>query len=313
MMAATRTLPLGVDIGRHRIRVALAVGDGTSASNLINVAVREHDGDLTAALVEAVKELCTRERRCVLALGAPDALLCTLPLPPMPRWERLRAARFEATRFVDYPIAEAALSLVPRTEKPGWVLGIARRAALSSALKSARLARLRPIAVDDVSFALKRAHPDAECAVDLGADATRVVVFTEPVPAVVTIPTGGRHLTEAIARSLGIDLDAAEQRKRRTGFGGAGESERDVFVAAIASAIADAGRAAESTIERIVLCGNGARIPGFDRSLAAATGARVSLGALPSRTSDRLPADVLRTAGPDWAVAYGLSLWTRTS
>jgi len=54
-------------------------------------------------IIEALAELETPERRCVVALGAPDALLCMLPLPPMPRWERLRAARFEAGRFIDYP------------------------------------------------------------------------------------------------------------------------------------------------------------------------------------------------------------------
>jgi Tfp pilus assembly PilM family ATPase len=310
---ARPTLPLGIDIGSTRVRIALAIGNRTSTPRLIGVSTREHAGRVTEALREAIRELHTDERRCILALGPPDALLRPLPLPPMPRWERPRAGRFEATRFVEYPIEEAELSLVPTGDAPGWVLGIARRAALSGAFRAARSAGLRPVAVDDIGFALRRAYPEADCAIDLGADATRIVFFTHPIPTIACIPIGGHQLSTAIARSLGIHLDAAEQRKRHIGFGGAGEAERDSLIAAIAAATMDARQSGRCSAERVVLCGNGGRIPGFADALTSAIGTTVSLAALPAASSDTVPADVLRTAGADWSIAYGLSLWSHAS
>lgn len=313
MKRGRHTLPLGIDIGSTRLRVALVASDGMAAPRLIGVATREHAGHVREALVEAIGELQTEERRCIVALGPPNALLCELPLPPMPRWDRLRAARFEARRFIDYPIGEAELTLAQSGDANRWVLGIARRTAITGALRVARAAKLWPIAVDDAAWALRRAHPEADCAIDVGAGTTRVVFFTRTIPAIVCIPIGGHHLSSAIARSLGIHFDAAEQRKRQAGFGGAGEAERDLFLAAIASAVADSRVSGRCSAERVVLCGNGGRIPGFIAALETAIGANVTLAALPAVSSDTLPADVLRTAGADWSIAYGLSLWSHAA
>ena len=159
MKTRPQTLPLGIDIGRSRVRVALSARLAGSKPALVAVASRDHAGDPVAALREACTELHTAERRCVLALAAPDALLRTVEFPPMSRWERARAARFEAARFIDYPLADAAISLVavPGTER--WTIGIARRSALAAALRAARAARLRPLAVDDAAFALPPRAP----------------------------------------------------------------------------------------------------------------------------------------------------------
>jgi type IV pilus assembly protein PilM len=308
----TTTLPLGIDIGGSRVRVALTDVYGHRA-RLIAVASRDHGGDVDAAIGTALDELQTPERRCVFGIGSPDAVLRQLHLPQMPPWERMRAARFEATHVVDYPIRDAAISLAALPEAQGWVLGIARRSAIARVLGAARRHRLRPVAIDDASLALHRALPGAACIVDIGHASTRITMNGAFVPFVTDVPIGGDHLTEAIARALGLDAVTAERRKRQIGFGGAGESERDTLVSAIVEAIGATTLSDRPDIDEVVLCGNGARIPGLASALSDALGIPTALARLPAESSDTLPTDILRVAGADWSTAYGLSLWSTAS
>jgi Tfp pilus assembly PilM family ATPase len=304
------TLPLGIDFGERRIRVALCERDPAGRANLIAVAARERGDAPADALGDAVRELATRERRCVIGIGHPDALLRALALPPMSRFERARSATFQAARFIDYPVGEAAISLRPGDAPQRWTLGIARRTALRARIDAAKRARLVPLAIDDVAFALARVHDDADATIDVAAETTRLTAFARPLPFVAGVPLGGCSLTAGIARSLGIDEDAAEERKRTIGFGGAGEVERDRLIDEIVAMLAAARAAGCTEIRRIVTIGNGSRIPGFAQAIERATGCGVRPAALAAGASQTLPPDVLRAAGADWSIAYGLSLWS---
>lgn len=303
-------LPLGVDIGRRRVRVALTERVARDSATLLSVAARDHDGDPAAALRDALDELRTRERRCVLALAPPDALVCGADFPPMSPWERASAARFEAARFVDYPIAEAAVSLVRTPTPQRWAIGIARRASLAALLEVARAAGLRPLAVDDLACALRRAQPAAGGVIDIGDDATRLALFGGAIPYVARLPVGGRHVTEAIAQSLGIDVAAAEGRKRQIGFAGV---PNHALLETLGTAFADARSAGFTDVRDVVLCGNGSRIPGLADAIARAAGQAVRPATLPAECSGTVPPDVLRAAAADWSAAYGLSLWSMTA
>jgi type IV pilus assembly protein PilM len=313
MKHRSATLPLGIDIGQQRVRVAVSERDAGGVPKLVAVAARDHAGDPAEGLREALAELQTSERRRVLALAPADALLFTADFPAMPPWERVRAARFEAARFIDYPLAEAEVSLVRTPAHQHWVIGVFRRAALTASLAALKRVRLRPLAVDDVAFAFRRAHPDADGVIDVAEDATRLTLFGATIPYVTRIPIGGEHLTDAIAQSLGLDAATAEERKRRIGFGGAGETQRNALIELLGEALADARAAGYTGLRRIVLCGNGSRIPGLDAAIGLATGYSVRPASLPPDTSDTLPPDVLRAAAADWSVAYGLSLWSIAS
>ncbi len=313
MTSKPSTLPLGVDIGRRRVRVALTASAGGGPAKLLAVAAHDHDGDPAEALRWAIEDLQTHERRCVLALAPPDALLCATGFPPMSPWERMNAARFEAGRFIGYSIGEAAVSLVRTSAPRQWAIGVARRSALTAALEVAKRARLRPLAVDDMAFALQRSQPDADAVIDVGNDDTRLTIFGETIPSVTRVPIGGAAITDAIAQSLGIDEATAEDRKRSVGFGGAGDAPRDALIVALAEALSEARANGSDGIHTIVLCGNGSRIPGLAPAIERATGYTVSLATLPPECSDTLPPDVLRAAAPDWSVAYGLSLWSIAS
>ncbi|HYW54846.1 MAG TPA: pilus assembly protein PilM [Dongiaceae bacterium] len=307
-MKRTDTLPLGVDVGTVRTRVALAERDASGRPSLVAVASRPTGGDPANAIAEARAELATRERRCVLALAAPDALLRSAAFPAMRRTERIRAARFEAARFVSYPLDEAAVRAVP-LDRGRCVVGIARRAAVDERVLAAKRAGLRPLAVDDAALALTRAFAYADAVVDVGENATLLVVPGDPVPAVRSFAGGSRSFTAAIAASLGVDDAAAERRKCSIGLGGAGEHARDALVEQLASALIEHRAGARAELRAIALAGNGARLSGLAAALERAVAIPVRLAVLPSGVSHTLPADIVRAASPDWGLAYGLALW----
>jgi Tfp pilus assembly PilM family ATPase len=302
------TLALGVDLGTARTRVALLQRDSAGIPRLVAVASRPTADDPALALAEAWAELGTAERRCVVALGHPQTLLRTITFPRMGRVERMRAARFEAARLVPYPIAEAAVRVTPGPDGSS-VIGIAHRPALEARLEAARRARLTVIAVDDTAFALRRALPHVDAIVDVGADRTTLIVAREPVPAIQSFEIGGHALTSAIAEALGIDPRRAEERKQSIGLAGAGELMRDALVAQLAAALLEARASARADLRAIAFVGNGSRLTGLAEALERSVQIPVRTGTLASETSLALPADVVRSASPDWATAYGLALW----
>ncbi|MDB5027165.1 MAG: Pilus-associated protein pilM, partial [Candidatus Eremiobacteraeota bacterium] len=289
-MKKPRTLPLGVDVGEERTRVALVERDASGCPRLVAVAARPTGDDPARAIGAACAELRTAERRCVLAIGAPDALLRTAAFPALRGRERARAARFEAARFVPYPLHEADVRVA--VAGPGrCVLGIARRAAVDDRVAIARRAGLRPIAVDDVAFALLRAFPYAGAVLDVGVGSARLVFAGDPVPSVQVLNGGGRAFSAAVVASLGIDEAAAEQRKRTVGLGGAGEYVRDALVEQLASALIEHRAGARTELRTIAVAGNGARLAGFAEAVERAVAIPVRLGALPDGVCDALPAD----------------------
>lgn len=302
------TLPLGVDLGAARVRVALCERDRAGTVRLVGVAVRPTLDDPAAALAGAHAELNTRERRCVLAVRVPDALLRTASFPAMGARERERAARYEAARFSPFGLDDAAVRIA-RLDDGRCAIAVARRSALDAAIAVARRARLRAVAVDDAALALARAFPSADALVDVGEHATILVVPGDPLPASRRFEIGGRAFTAAVAASLGVDQAAAEHRKRSIGLAGAGAYVLDGLVEQLAGALIETRAARRTELREIVLCGNGSRLAGFAEALERAVAIPVRNASLTPHAAQALPADVVRAASPDWGLACGLALW----
>jgi Tfp pilus assembly PilM family ATPase len=305
-----RALPLGIDLGASRVRVALAHRAPDGRAELIAVATRQFENDPAGALTEAVAELHTRERRCVFGLGEPRALLRSIRFPAMRRGEQDRAARFEATQFVDYPIGEAIVKVIPLGSEGDAVIGVVRKDVIGSLVSLAHAAKLRVAAIDNNAFALRRAQPDVDAVLDIGLEDSRLHIFTGRFPIGRRFPIGGAAFTQAVARALGCDLATAERRKLAHGIAGCGEIARDALVADIASALAKYRSAGLGDVREIALVGNGSRLTDLPAAIERATAIRVRPATFSSDTSQTLPPDVLRAAAPDWCLAYGLARWT---
>jgi Tfp pilus assembly PilM family ATPase len=316
-------LPLGIDLGSTRIRVAAFERRRDGGVALAGVATRDvPDGaivperiaeiDLVAAIIDDARtELGIPQRRCVLSLPAQAAVLRLMKFPRMSEFERRRAARFEAERFSPWDAKDVATLVrahwVNRQERLVAV-GLARSEALHARVACARRAGLRVVGVDHDACAVHRAFPFADAVLDVGLAATTLHTFSPAGPVSRCLTIGGVDVTLAIGAELSIDAAAAERRKRILGTAGAGESARDSIAAAAAEAIAQLRERAN--VRRIAMTGNGARLTGLAEAVEASTGAMVDVPVSDLLRGGCYPDDVTRSAAPDWTLAASLGTWS---
>ncbi|MDP9017367.1 MAG: pilus assembly protein PilM [Candidatus Eremiobacteraeota bacterium] len=315
-----RSLPLGVDIGATRLRLVHTVvtEDGPK---LRAVATRDLAQDVAtsgiiidqeyvaAAIEEAYEELQTAERRCVLSVGEPDAVLRSVEFPKMTEMERGRAAVFEAQRYIDYSIEEALVRMHPVEERTEvYAIGVIRAKVLHSRIATIKAAGLRPLAADHEGLALGRALPGYDAILDIGHERTSIHIYAGSAPLTLQHVAGGAEITRGIERDLAVDARSAEKRKRILGTAGAGESARSAFLADITSLLETAS-SRTGVLARVALFGNGCRLNNFAVDLERATGLLVETPASKLLRGDAYPTDVVRAGAADWNLAAGLATW----
>jgi len=321
-MGEWKRLPFGIDLGSTRLRLAFGERNRAGSVRLRAVVTRElPDGAVTPTTVEApqlvaavaeeaLSEIGTRERRCVLALGAPAAAVRAIRFPKMSWAERMRAARFEARRFCDWNLDEEA-SLVrshPFDRANGtFMVGAVRASSVASRVAALRATGLRIVAIDHDALAMQRLFAPCNAVADVGFERSSLHVFGESGPRTLVTSAGGATISRGIAADLAIDLPTAERRKRILGCAGAGAAAREEFVAQL-RALVDRARS-RTAIDRIVMTGNGARLPNLARDVEAATGAIVEIPVPELLRCGSYPEDVVRAAAPDWSLAAALLTW----
>jgi Tfp pilus assembly PilM family ATPase len=314
-MKRFRTMPLGVDIGSTRARIALAEQDAQKEVRVLAVASRDISEGiddvpalLSALLEEMLAELGVRERRCVAALGGSDTMLRGVQFPSMSWHERVSAGRFEFQAGSSETERSSVVRVHPLSrEKGAFFVGVAPKDAVHHRASILKRARLKPVALDHDALALHRAIPLADAILDIGAERSTLHVFQAGFPYSYHAKLGGAEVTRGIARELSIDAPAAERRKRILGSAGTGRGVREPLVSALAQLVERAR--ARSPLSRVSLVGNGARLPGLGSELEAATGALVEMPVSPLLDTDAYPEDVVRAAAPDWALAAALTTW----
>jgi cell division ATPase FtsA len=311
-------LPLGIDIGATRIRIAVAERRRDGAIRILGIASRERvnctEAERDAAAVAVLEDLSRelglrRQRECVSALGSPQATLRNVRFPKMSWFERRNAARFEA--LGEYGAARkpvrVRLHSVDRTSGV-FAVGTVDEMLLRHHVSILQRARLRVAGVDHDACALQRVLSDVDAVVDIGYETLRLHVFLEGAPLSWTAGMGGADVTRCIARDLLIDAASAERRKRILGVAGAGESARESCVEAICALIEEA-RAGGVRVSEIGFIGNGARLPGVAESVAERTDARVRTPVSLLMRTARLSDEAVESGSPDWTLAAALTTW----
>lgn len=316
------SVPLGVDLGSTRVRVAAGERNRAGEVRLRAVVSRDLPDDtpartleepayIAAAIEDLLGEIGGKERRAVLGIGAPAATLRYVKFPKMSWAERLRAARFESQRWVGFDTG-GTQSIVRVHPVPGSDGVYAVGAAISSVMQQragvAAAAGLRVVAVDYEACAVRRLFREVDAVIDVGAEHCTVHAYGALGPLAAFVDMGGNSVTQAIARELSLDYSTAEKRKRILGCAGAGAEAHDNLIAAIAAAIERVR--ARSAIGSVAVIGNGARLPRFAQDLESATGARTAMPVPPLLEGPAYPVDVVRVAAPDWSLAAGLLAWS---
>jgi len=247
---------------------------------------------------------------------------------------------------IPIPVEEAVLDFVPleefNTPDGDLMLSIlvvaAPRDMVETLVGLVRSSGLQVQSIDLQAFGLVRAGFGADLMLggagpqgllDIGTTMSQIAVVRGGIIRFVRIlPTGGAQFTEALVSGMSISREDAEEMKRRVGVSPQGQPEGDGEDAAarqILTRTADAlieeirgsvtyylTQAGEHALDRLVVCGNGARLPHLANRVAAALGTRVE----PVRVLDHVTLGRLRMTEsevlalqPVLPAAVGLGLW----
>jgi type IV pilus assembly protein PilM len=362
-MARTR---IGVDVGSTAVRVAeVAVGDVPVVVRAAQVplppgAVEAGEVRQPEVVTDALKNLWSQSgvkgKQVYLGVGNQRVVVREVSLPWLPEKELRDSLGFQVQEFIPMAADDAVLDFDPLGEmdqggrRMQRILLVAANKTMIGALVEAALgARLDPQGVDLTPFAAVRAIGSTdenldlesngdEAVVDVGAHVTSICVHDRGITRFVRIlPSGGRDITVAIARGLGIDDDVAEALKRgepvvppppeETGaqepavLPEAEEVHRVAlsrvgsFVDEIRSSLEFyAAQVPGARIARVVVTGGGSRLDGFLELLQERIPVEVDRGKLFEHAKSELDlsAEAAAEAEAVLAVAVGLALPNRS-
>jgi type IV pilus assembly protein PilM len=339
---------IGLDIGSTAVRAAeVSAGDVPVLARAAQVplpvgAVENGEVRQPEAVGEALRELWGRSkirgRRVRLGVGNQRVVVREIALPWLPEKELRASLGFQVQEFIPISVDEAVLDYDPlgEFEQEGRrmlriLLVAAQKGMIGEAVAAVQSARLEPVGIDLNPFALVRAvgsvetlnleAPGDEAVVDVGAHVTNICVHDRGVTRFVRIlPTGGRDVTFAIARGLGVDDEVAERLKRGEEVDGApalSEVERvalsraGTFVEEIRSSLEFyTAQVPGAKIGRVQVTGGGSKLHGFLELLQERIPVTVDRGRVFERVKSELdlPPEAIEDAEPVLAVAVGLAI-----
>jgi type IV pilus assembly protein PilM len=223
------------------------------------------------------------------------------------------------------------------------LLVAAHKAMIGSLVEAATSAKLEPVGIDLTPFAVVRAigtgdasldleSPGDEAVIDVGAHVTSICVHDRGTTRFVRmLPSGGRDVTLAIARGMGVEDDVAELLKRgeEVDLPEAGEDEgstpppdlADVrrlaltragsFVDEVRSSLEFyAAQVPGARIARVLVAGGGSRLDGFLELLQERIPVPVDRGRLFEHATSELElsAEASAEAEAVLAAAVGLAI-----
>lgn len=323
-------------------------------NSVIKIDSAQDQGQLTSTLRDLAKQSHTTTDRVIAALPSFAVFSSIVSLPVMPRKDLYAAVRWEAKKFVPMPIEEMVLDWRLLKESPltGALTGIEKsgssggeekgersergpknlRVLLTAAPKNLvkryidifKNAGLKLLSLETESFALERSllggEPGVFMIVDIGAIATTITIVVNSIPLINrSIDVGGETITKAIANSLNVDVQRAEQFKRDIGMGiqagGTGQIPRAIEF--VINSIVNEVRyvmnlyrnQADKPIEKIILAGGSSFLINLPEYLSTTLNTKVFIGDPWARII--FPVDLkpaLDEIGPRFAVAVGLGI-----
>lgn len=355
-MARTRT---GLDVGSTAVRVAeVAGGDVPVVVRAAQVplppgAVEAGEVRQPEAVAVALRELWSisgvKGKQVYLGVGNQRVVVREVALPWLPEKELRDSLPFQVQEFIPMATDEAVLDFDPLGEMDQGgrrmqriLLVAAHKAMVHTLLDAVLAAKLEPQGIDLTPFAVVRAVGTGdegldleasgdEAVIDVGAHVTSICVHDRGVIRFVRIlPSGGRDITIAVARGLGVDDEVAEALKMgepaRPGTDPEGRpialpTSEDVrrlaltragsFVDEIRSSLEFyAAQVPGARIGRVVVTGGGSRLEGFLELLQQRIPVTVDRGRLFERAKSELnlTAEAQAEAEAVLPVAVGLAI-----
>jgi len=335
---------LSVDIGSNSIKVIEARGRGSELQVLNAVvlptppsAIQNNMVYETTAVADATRALVEshgiRSRKVITAVPGPAVIIKRVTLPAQSARELENTILFEAGNFIPEDLENVNLDYqitdyVDDGKRMEVLLVAAKKDIVSSYTETVRAAGLLPVIIDVDYFALENmfeinyepAQDRVIALVNIGARYSSINIlkggrstFTGDVP------VGGRDISEALMRDLGVSAEDADVLKS----GGATDRVDTEQVTAVNTAAAGTvieeihhalsffwTAATDETIDALYLSGGAARMPGLAQQLGERVQAPVEIANPFAHVgfNGAVSAAELEQQAPEFAVAMGLAM-----
>lgn len=301
-------------------------------------------------IAEAFKDLSkeanvtTLQSGISLPLGA--SLLSFMEMPMLDEKQLARMIPIEARKYIPVPISEVTLDwwVVPKeikyTERGEQNPGAAVSTDASRDTTSVLVVAIHNEVINKYKevvagaglqndffelevFSTARAtfggHTGTTMILDFGAGSTKLAIIERGIiKSQHIVNRGSQDITRALAQSLGVSMEKAEEMKRKIGLVGEGDDKKvsDTMLLTLDDIFSEANRVLlnyqrkyNKTIGNVVLAGGGVLLKGlYD---LAAKNLETDVVFADPFTKVEAPAflePVLKDAGPEFAVAIGLAL-----
>lgn len=260
---------LGVDIGTSSIKIVQLANDNNKA-RLVTYGMAEVNFDILRnknqenvnLMISSLKNLLVKSRvsskNCSAALPTFSVFSSVISLPVMNKIDLDSAVKWEAKKFIPFPIEDMILDWkiidngdisISGVKKSNTMVNediIKTKSKFNRVLLTAAPKNLVAIYVDVFkkvglnlcsleveSFAMARALMDTNSnstmIVDIGSITTDVCVVENDLPVLNrSIEVGGRIITQSIAKSLNINFERAEQFKQDFGLVASSEESSNI-------------------------------------------------------------------------------------
>jgi type IV pilus assembly protein PilM len=334
---------LSVDIGSSTIKVVETQGlPGhlrmtnaatlpTPASAIQNNMVYETTA--VAEIIQALRESHGMQaRKVITAVPGPAVIIKRVTLPAQNAQELENTILFEAGNFIPEDLENVNLDYqitdyLDDGKRMEVLLVAAKKDIVASYTETVRAAGITPVVIDVDYFALENmfetnyeAVPDRVIAlVNIGARYSSINIlkggrstFTGDVP------VGGRDISEALMRDLGVSVEDAEALKAGTANDKAPPDQAAVVIDSAAGALIEEihhalsffwTAATDETIDKVYLSGGVAQMPALAQQLSERVQAPVEIAnPFASVSIDRsVDTPQFRQQAPEFAVAMGLA------
>ena len=310
-----------------------AVGQATSLS----------PDKIAEALKDIFREANVTGKKFALSIPFGSSLLSVIHMPEMNGTELARMVPIEARKYIPVPISEVVMDwwVVPSFSEPssgdmGETLDSKKHKkieVLVVAIHNEVIQKYKAIAEKSSfenpiyeleMFSMARSAfaggKGPFMIMDMGAGSTKIAIVEYGIiRAQHIIGRGGQDITQAIAQSLGVNIDRAEDLKRKTGLAGeSGEAKSvaDTSLLTLEHIFSEANRVLlnyerthAKVIKTVVLAGGGAILKGFYGLAKIRMETEVTYADPFAKVeAPAFLVPVLRDAGPEFAVAIGLAL-----
>src|SRR3989337_2546847 len=277
---------VGLDIGTHSIKL-VRLKKGKKGFELLNFGIMplppetivDETIEKPEVVANAIKNLFKMEKistkEVVTAVSGQSLVIKKINVPKMTEDELAESIKVEAEQYLPFAIEEVNMDVL---------LVAVRKELIENRNKPILDAGLKPIIVDLDVIAIENGYElnygipygEVVALIDMGDSFTNVNILVDGVTEVTRdIPGGGNRINHELQKNFNTDHEGAERLKMGIGLNGISEKDVANTITTVLGELSheinkmfhDFIKSTEKNINRVILSGGGARVPGIEKNL----------------------------------------------